>query len=165
MQLSIRKPGQVKQINLIDYLNKMIDEYLVTKNNKPNISLQYQLNNILIQFDVTQLSQILSNLMDNGLRYSELNCGSPELTIMVGVEPNNRMPFIDVIDKGEGIPPKQAENIFEPFYTTHNSGTGLGLYISRELCEANRARLDYIALTTGGSCFRISFSTLKSTAS
>ncbi|MDQ7050583.1 MAG: HAMP domain-containing sensor histidine kinase [Enterobacterales bacterium] len=165
MQLSIRKPGQVKQINLIDYLNKMIEEYLITKKHKPKISLQYQVDNILIQFDVTQLSQILSNLMDNGLRYSELNCGSPELTIMVGVEPNNRMPFIDVIDKGEGIPPKQAENIFEPFYTTHNAGTGLGLYISRELCEANRARLDYIALTSGGSCFRISFSTLKSTAS
>ena len=83
------------------------------------------------------------------------------LLIMVGIEPSNRTPFLDVIDKGEGIPPKQAEKIFEPFFTTSRTGTGLGLYLSKELCEANRARLDYIPLTAGGSCFRISFAISK----
>ncbi len=164
MQLSVRKPGQVKQINLIEYLKSLIEEYSTGKKPSPLISLQAQDKEILVQFDVTQLSQIMSNLMDNGIRYSELNCGKPELVIMVGIEPRNRVPFVDVIDKGEGIPPKQAEKIFEPFFTTHRTGTGLGLYISRELCEANRARLDYIALPTGGSCFRVSFSTTKLTA-
>jgi len=86
MQLSIRKPGQVKQIDLIDYLKNLIREYSTSKNPSPNIDLQYQTDSILIQFDITQLRQILSNLMDNGIRYSELNCGEPELTIMVGVE-------------------------------------------------------------------------------
>jgi two-component system sensor histidine kinase PilS (NtrC family) len=47
--------------------------------------------------------------------------------------------------------------MFEPFFTTRNAGTGLGLYIAKELCEANRLGLDYIPPPSGGSCFRITF--------
>jgi two-component system sensor histidine kinase PilS (NtrC family) len=50
-----------------------------------------------------------------------------------------------------------VHNLFEPFYTTESAGTGLGLYLSKELCEANRARLTYRAGPQGGSCFRIAF--------
>ena len=56
-----------------------------------------------------------------------------------------------------GVAPEQLQHIFEPFYTTDNKGTGLGLYISRELCESNQARLDYKHREGGGSCFRIIF--------
>ena len=58
---------------------------------------------------------------------------------------------------GPGVPVDQMQHIFEPFYTTDNKGTGLGLYISRELCESNQARLDYKLREGGGSCFRITF--------
>jgi two-component system sensor histidine kinase PilS (NtrC family) len=50
-----------------------------------------------------------------------------------------------------------TDKIFEPFFTTRSSGTGLGLYISREICESNQARLEYLPATNGGSCFRIHF--------
>jgi two-component system sensor histidine kinase PilS (NtrC family) len=50
-----------------------------------------------------------------------------------------------------------AEHIFEPFYTSNPRGTGLGLFIARELCECNRARLSYEPRPRGGSCFRIVF--------
>jgi two-component system sensor histidine kinase PilS (NtrC family) len=49
---------------------------------------------------------------------------------------------LHVIDDGEGITDTQREQVFEPFFTTHNRGTGLGLYIARELSEANGARLE-----------------------
>lgn len=161
MQLSVRKTTQVKEINLTSYLKDFEKEYSINKSPAPEIALQYQSEDIIVYFDILQLRQILTNLFDNGLRYSDLFHGKPYLLIMVGIEPHNRTPFLDVIDKGEGIPPKQAEKIFEPFFTTSRTGTGLGLYLSRELCEANRARLDYIPLTAGGSCFRISFSVNK----
>ena len=161
MQLSIKKKAQAKEINLSEYLNSLKKEYLMNKTEAHKIALHFQSENLIVHFDVSQLGQILNNLIDNGIRYSELNTGKPVLTIMVGIEPQNRTPFLDVIDKGEGIPPEAAEKIFEPFYTTSRTGTGLGLYLSRELCEANRARLDYIPLTAGGSCFRISFSINK----
>jgi two-component system sensor histidine kinase PilS (NtrC family) len=63
--------------------------------------------------------------------------------------------MLDIVDRGPGIPPSVAEQLFEPFYTTSEHGTGLGLYIARQLCEANQASLKHIPLPAGGSCFRI----------
>ena len=63
----------------------------------------------------------------------------------------------NVHDDGSGVAPERLDSIFEPFYTTETKGTGLGLYISRELCESNQARLDYRPSEHGGSCFRITF--------
>jgi len=136
----------------------MLQEYSAGKEVKPLINNQFQTNNLIIHFDLSQLSQILTNLIDNAARYSEIKTGRPSVQLMVGLEPHSHTAFLDVIDDGEGIPPEQSEKIFEPFFTTSQSGTGLGLYLSKELCEANRARLDYLPLPTGGSCFRISFS-------
>ena len=65
--------------------------------------------------------------------------------------------MLDVIDEGIGISEAERDHLFEPFYTTETKGTGLGLYISRALCEANEARLDYLRDDDNKSCFRISF--------
>ncbi len=156
--LSQRKSVQVKEINLVEYLPLMIQEYLTGKENKPIINCQFQTQRILIHFDLSQLSQILANLIDNAARYSEIKTGSATLKIMGGIEPHSQTAFLDVIDQGEGVPQELVEKLFEPFFTTSKTGTGLGLYLSKELCEANRARLDYIPVPMGGSCFRISFS-------
>ena len=67
-------------------------------------------------------------------------------------------PYVDVVDSGPGIPLEMVEQIFEPFYTAQPGGTGLGLYISRELCERNGASLRYVARPEGGSIFRVVFS-------
>jgi two-component system sensor histidine kinase PilS (NtrC family) len=64
-------------------------------------------------------------------------------------------PSIDVLDRGPGIPESVASRLFRPFFTTSSHGTGLGLYIARELCRANQATLDYVAMPGGGGCFRI----------
>ncbi|WP_168204313.1 sensor histidine kinase [Aliikangiella coralliicola] len=158
MKLSQRKAVQVKEINLSRYMPVMLQEYASGKDTPPEIDLQFQTDNLIIHFDLSQLSQILTNLIENAARYSEINTGKPIAQVMVGIEPHSRTAFLDVIDKGEGISPDLSEKIFEPFFTTSRTGTGLGLYLSKELCEANRARLDYIPIPTGGSCFRISFS-------
>jgi two-component system sensor histidine kinase PilS (NtrC family) len=67
------------------------------------------------------------------------------------------LPVLEVIDHGPGIAEEHITHIFEPFYTTEASGTGLGLYISRELCESNQARLEYEPMVPRGSCMRITF--------
>ena len=66
-------------------------------------------------------------------------------------------PYIEVLDCGLGVDKATAEKIFEPFFTARSGGTGLGLYISRELCELNRATLVYLDRPGGGSIFRIVF--------
>lgn len=161
MQISVNKKNYAKEINLSDFLTNFCKEYVVDKVPVPEITLEFESADIITHFDHSQLRQILTNLFDNGLRYSELNTGNLELRIMIGIEAKSREVFLDVIDKGEGIPPETASKVFEPFFTTSRSGTGLGLYLSRELCEVNKSRLDFIPLTVGGSCFRISFSPSK----
>ena len=69
----------------------------------------------------------------------------------------SQLPTLEVIDYGPGVADEHVGHIFEPFYTTEASGTGLGLYISRELCESNQARLEYQAGSPTGSCMRIPF--------
>ena len=62
--------------------------------------------------------------------------------------------LIDVHDDGPGIAAEVQAHLFEPFFTTEAQGTGLGLYIARELCEGNGARLEYVE-NSGGGQFRI----------
>ena len=64
-------------------------------------------------------------------------------------------PTLDVIDRGPGIPEATATQLFRPFFTTSEHGTGLGLYIARQLCEANQCTLTFEPVPGGGSCFRI----------
>jgi two-component system sensor histidine kinase PilS (NtrC family) len=67
-------------------------------------------------------------------------------------------PCLEVADRGSGIDARTADRIFEPFSTGARGGTGLGLFIARELCQLNRAVLLYEQRQGGGSIFRIVFS-------
>jgi two-component system sensor histidine kinase PilS (NtrC family) len=73
------------------------------------------------------------------------------------MHPFTGFPILDVIDEGSGVPADKQEQIFEPFFTTEKSGTGLGLFISREICEANQAQIFFRRTEDGRSCFRIIF--------
>ena len=110
-----------------------------------------------VRVDPGQLGQAVTNLAINGLRYSKEKTGRATLTIEAGLDPTTDRPYLNVIDEGPGVSNEQIEHLFEPFFTTERSGTGLGLYITRELCEANQARVTYTRDQRGGSCFRITF--------
>jgi two-component system sensor histidine kinase PilS (NtrC family) len=71
------------------------------------------------------------------------------IRIAVDVIGGGRVVKLDVIDDGPGVPPALRNELFEPFFTTVGSGTGLGLYIAREVCEANDAKLEFIETPAG----------------
>ncbi|RDD80618.1 two-component sensor histidine kinase [Dyella tabacisoli] len=104
--------------------------------------------------DPQQLQQVLWNLVQNALRYGRLP-GEPARVMVVARHGEHGVPIIEVIDRGPGIAPKVAAQIFEPFYTTHEYGTGLGLYLARQMSEANQGSLEYVRVAGGGSCFRL----------
>lgn len=106
--------------------------------------------------DPDQLVQVVTNLCQNALRHSPAYAGQPLVALKTGQDEDKR-PFLDVIDWGAGVPADIADSIFDPFFTTTPKGTGLGLYIARELCEANGARLEYHAGEGKGSRFRLTF--------
>jgi two-component system, NtrC family, sensor histidine kinase PilS len=112
-------------------------------------------DNVDVLFDPDQLNQVITNLCQNGLRHSPPFTGTPIIKFLVGKDAENR-PCLDVIDWGSGVPPAIVDNIFDPFFTTSPKGTGLGLYIAKELCEGNGASIDYHPGDGGvGSRFRI----------
>jgi two-component system, NtrC family, sensor histidine kinase PilS len=110
-----------------------------------------------VRMDKSQLEQVLINLMTNAVRHSEIRSGRPWVRLEAGIEPRTERPYLNVLDEGPGVEAAQRDKLFEPFFSTVQSGTGLGLYLSRELCEGNQARLTYHAMESGGACFRITF--------
>jgi two-component system sensor histidine kinase PilS (NtrC family) len=98
-------------------------------------------------FDRSHLHQVLWNVLGNALRHSRREAGS----VWVRVCPGRNAATLElhVTDDGEGVGEDLREHIFEPFFTTHSRGTGLGLYIARELCEANGARLELLENSPG----------------
>ncbi len=160
LSISRRKVVQAVSINLSEWL----DEFKVIYEQGSQATLQLHIlkPNLCIRADPAQLSQILTNLCDNGARYNAEKTGENTVFLFADENNNNDTCFIEIIDKGHGIPPDQVDEIFNPFFTTDAKGTGLGLYICQELCEMNQAHLFYKPepdrLPGGVTCFRIDFS-------
>lgn len=93
-----------------------------------------------ILFDRSHLQQVLWNLTGNAVRHSRGGAGSVRL--IVGAAKGGERVELHVVDDGPGVPEAIRAQVFEPFFTTHHKGTGLGLFIARELCEANGASLE-----------------------
>lgn len=108
-----------------------------------------------ILVDPSQLRQVLVNLCENAVDHFQLPVEELRLQLVGGTVREAGGPVLDICDNGPGIPPESARQIFEPFFTTRSSGSGLGLYIARELSEANGVRLEYIPKPLGGTCFRM----------
>jgi two-component system, NtrC family, sensor histidine kinase PilS len=100
---------------------------------------------------------VVWNLCDNAMKYGEARDGISLEIRLSRLNPSSR-PYLEIADRGPGIEAMAADRIFEPFFTGRKGGTGLGLFIARELCQLNRAVLLYEPRGGDGSIFRIVFS-------
>ncbi|PAV25168.1 histidine kinase [Tamilnaduibacter salinus] len=161
LDLSRRRESQVELMDVHEWLTRFIADYQPSADQSgrpaPDITLTRDDHIPPARFDPGQLEQVLINLCDNGLRYSLAETGHPTLAIHVGITNDGERCHIDVRDDGPGLSDEQREHLFEPFYTTDQGGTGLGLYLARELCEANQAHLGLLKTDGPGCCFRITF--------
>ncbi len=149
-----------QKLILGEWLAGFIESYRATHQSCDEIELNLKGSVIEVNVIPGQLEQILNNLFDNGLRYSKTKTGRATLSIEAGVEQkeDDTQAYLHVIDEGPGIDEEAEARLFEPFHTTEATGTGLGLYISKELCEANQSQLVYGRTASGKSCFSIYFS-------
>jgi two-component system, NtrC family, sensor histidine kinase PilS len=97
---------------------------------------------LIVRFEQNQLRQVLFNLVDNALRYCSGRPGSIEIRADPPGERAGPL-CLWVFDDGPGVAAADRESMFEPFFTTHTRGTGLGLYLAREFCVANGFDLLY----------------------
>ncbi|MGH8190531.1 MAG: ATP-binding protein [Rhodanobacteraceae bacterium] len=156
LQLSRRERSRPDSLDLNNWAARFVDEYKEA-NDIGHDSLRPLLYPRPVEAlaDPQHLQQVVWNLVQNALRYGRLPDEPARVMVVARLATDNGPPLLEVIDRGPGIPPKVAAQVFEPFFTTHQYGTGLGLYLAKQMCEANQANLEYVPVAGGGSCFRI----------
>ena len=158
LQLSRRESSRPERFELAPWLKDFAQEFTRTLElQEGELSVSKSEPGIDIRMDPTHLRQVLWNLCDNAVKYAS-ETGGILVELQTGRTGRSGQPYLEVLDQGHGVDAATADKIFEPFFTARSGGTGLGLYISRELCELNRATLVYRPRETGGSIFRIVFS-------
>jgi two-component system sensor histidine kinase PilS (NtrC family) len=154
--LARRERSAAESIELTTFTRRFVEEF---RTNHPLETDVLQAVNggrpVVALVDPQHLHQVLTVLVQNALTYGRDPGQAAQVTVAVRVEGAHGPPLVEVIDRGPGIPPKVAEQVFAPFFTTSEHGTGLGLYIARQLCEANQCTLVFEPVPGGGSCFRI----------
>lgn len=156
-QLSRRDRINPVRLDLQPWLEDFLRQYGETVSVPREAFVTQNLQDLSVCVDPDQLYQVISNLCQNALRHSPPFTGTPLIKLQ-GSRDGEERPMLDVIDWGSGVNPEIADNIFDPFFTTTPKGTGLGLYIARELCEGNGATLNYYPGEGGvGSRFRVTF--------
>jgi two-component system sensor histidine kinase PilS (NtrC family) len=156
MQISRREPPKPQYLLLAPWLTEFVGEYLNALNRAAEVTIDCGYKELLVEFDPENLQRVFANLLDNALRHSKLATGQETARIEVDLDFALHQCQVDIIDAGSGITATDQTKLFEPFYTTMAEGSGMGLYLCKELCEINNADLYYRPTQKGESCFRIS---------
>ncbi len=153
--LARRERSRPESLELVAWAQHFINEFHQTPpDERDELRVSAPEGPLRATMDPQHLQQVVTVLMQNALTYGRMPGEQARVTLVVHRDDDGE-PALDIVDRGPGIPPSVAEQLFEPFYTTSEHGTGLGLYIARQLCEANQASLKHITLPAGGSCFRV----------
>jgi two-component system, NtrC family, sensor histidine kinase PilS len=158
LQLSRREATKPTRLMLGDWLEDFLDEFCETMQvPMARIAVHEEARDLEVRIDPSHLHQVVWNLCDNAMKYGEARDGINLEIRLSRLNPSNR-PYLEIADRGPGIEATAADRIFEPFFTGRKGGTGLGLFIARELCQLNHAVLLYEPRGGDGSIFRIVFS-------
>ena len=155
LNLSRRKDPKTRYFKLYPWLEAVLKEYRQQHGlDDKQLVMTMPESEQKVNADPTQLHQVLWNLLQNAQTHARpIN----ELIIELngGFSKEGKHAWIDIIDNGRGITPDLADKLFEPFFSTGKHGTGLGLFLAKELCESIGGSLEYLFSVDSGSRFRI----------
>jgi two-component system sensor histidine kinase PilS (NtrC family) len=142
LQLSRKVQPNNEPLALDGFLTELRSEFINNHGLPPDIVGLSVAPGTMVRFDPLHLREVVLNLLNNAVRYASGGPQSIRVDLLTHPHHAQRME-LHVQDDGPGISPEVRAHLFEPFYTTSSKGTGLGLYLARELCLNNEARLDY----------------------
>jgi len=157
LSLSRFRKNKKKALYLREWVHDFVTSFISPAIQDPIITWQVIPEHLNVFMDPSHLHQVLTNLCENGLHYNFLEKGVAHVEICATIDIANNSPYLEIIDNGPGVSEEISKRLFEPFVTSEAQGTGLGLFIARELCSANQAKLEYFINPAGGSRFRITF--------
>ncbi len=156
-RLSRREAAWIERFALAPWIEEFHGEFAATMQwPRERIMVSGATPDVEVRVDPDQLRQILWNLCENALKHAVREDPEQNVEIRYGRMSGSGRPFLEVADRGPGVAAEHAERIFEPFYSGGH-GTGLGLFLARELAQSNGATLLYEPRAGGGSVFRLVF--------
>ncbi|WP_417766242.1 sensor histidine kinase [Spongiibacter tropicus] len=157
LELSRGRLAQPRQFALRPWLETFCRDWHGNHPDKTRLQIDANTEHDTINVDQSQLSQIISNIVENGIRHGIAAHGEALIQFQLSHTSPGGGLTLDIIDNGPGIDRDDEDKIFEPFFTTQTQGNGLGLYLCRELCLANQIAISYRRDNNGASCFRLQF--------
>lgn len=147
MELGRRDRVSPELVDMASFIRQQVEE-LALQDARSAARIKIELpEKFSLCFDRGHLHRVLANLLSNALRHAS---AAPGAVRILGEQGKfAKRSSLHIIDDGPGIDETARSQVFEPFYTTSVAGTGLGLYIARELCEANGARLSLLENAPG----------------
>ncbi len=140
MQLNRRDRIAAERIDLKAWLPGFLEDFAANESVPSDRFALTAAREAAVEFDREHLRQVLWNLLRNAVRYARTEPRS----VRIELRALARQVELNVVDNGPGVALEDQAQLFEPFFTTESKGTGLGLYLARELCAANRAALEYV---------------------
>jgi len=163
LQLSRREKTHPEIFELSEWLRDLSKE---VQDDLKDMNLSLELgqagSDTLVLFDRGQLHQVVWQLLENAMRHAGRKDALPEVILRMEHLPSTGYCVVSVIDNGKGINKETIKQIFEPFFTTHKQGSGLGLYIARQLCEVNQAELTVDSTVGSSTSFHIRIALARS---
>ncbi|MBV8803850.1 MAG: PAS domain-containing protein [Sinobacteraceae bacterium] len=157
LRLSKREETRTETVSLRIWTEEFHEEFCETMQLAPErLRPTEGAAGVEVRVDPSQLRQIVWNLCENAFKHGATDVTDEVVEIRHGRLGSTGRPFLQVMDRGAGVIPEHAERIFEPFFSG-GRGTGLGLFLARELAETNGATLLYEPRHGGGSIFRLVF--------
>jgi two-component system sensor histidine kinase PilS (NtrC family) len=163
LQFSRRGTSKPERLQLQTWLADFREEFCATQQLPParlQIIAAADTGDALLEIrvDPTQLQQVVWNLCQNASTHGAAgDTGADTVELRYGRLASTARPYLEIADRGPGIAAEDTERVFEPFFTRSPNGTGLGLFLARELAQANGATLLHEARNGGGSLFRLVF--------
>jgi len=159
LQLSRRERSRPESIDLNAWALAFVEDYKQSNDiGQDHLRAITQNRQIEAMVDPQHLQQVVWNLVQNAIRYGREPGAVARVVVVARMVSDKGPPVLEVVDRGPGIPAKVAAQIFDPFFTTSEYGTGLGLYLAKQMCESSQATLEYVPVAGGGACFRITLS-------
>ena len=155
LQLSRQEQSRPEAVELRKFLKDLATEFQTTQSaSNLDFNLVIETGKTFVVFDKSQLHQCLWKLLDNTVHHASVK-RPPKAELRMRQDKNAGYCVITIQDNGPGIPNSRIVDIFEPFFTTRKEGSGLGLYVARQLCEANQAELTVDSQPGVGTSFHI----------
>lgn len=153
--LARRERANPEYVELTSFVRRFVSDFRkVTPPDNAVLETNASATPLPATMDPRHLQQVLTVLVQNALNHGHMPGEIPRITVSARMADGE--PVVEVLDRGPGIAEGARDQLFRPFFTTSQHGTGLGLYIARELCRANQASLEYVPTPGIGGCFRIS---------